>query len=150
MDWLFDPVNFFVALGLAMIIVEIALMQLATFWFLYIGLGSLITALLLWLMPEWGWAAGFAIFAVATVAVTLLINKPLRTWQQKPGAVAGHDAVGQSVEVLQEISADKPGKVSWSGSEWHAELASGASSIEVGKRATIVSMRGITLVVEST
>lgn len=148
MEWLSDPVNFFITLGLAMIVVEVAIMQLSTFWFLYIGLGAVITALLLWLMPGLGWTGGMAVFVVTTVLITVLINRPLRQWQNKPGVIAGNDAVGQTVEVLQEISTDKPGKVSWSGSEWHAELAAGASSIEVGTRATIVSMHGITLVVE--
>lgn len=149
MEWLSNPFNFFVAFGLAMIVIEVAIMQLSTFWFLYIGLGSVITALLLWFFPDFGWAAGFGIFVVMTVAITLLLNRPLKQWQQKPGAIAGNDAIGQSVDVLQEISTDKPGKVSWSGSEWHAELAPDAATIEAGQSAKIVSMHGITLVVES-
>jgi len=148
MEWLSNPVNFFVAFGLAMIVIEVAIMQLSTFWFIYIGLGAVITAVLLWAMPGLGWTGGMAAFVVATLVITVLINRPLRKWQQKPGAIAGNDAVGQSVQVVQKISADKPGKVNWSGSEWHAELASGGSEKEIGQSATIVSMHGITLVVE--
>lgn len=149
MEWLSNPANFFMAFGLTMIVVEVAVMQLSTFWFLYIGLGALFAALVLWVAPGLGWMGGMACFVVSTVIITVLINKPLRQWQKKPGAIAGNDAVGQSVDVLQDISADKPGKVSWSGSEWHAELVAGGPDIKAGERATIVSMHGITLVVEN-
>lgn len=149
MDWISNPVNFFIVLGIALVVLEVAVMQLSTFWFLYIGLGSLIAALILWFFPDLGWQMGTAIFIVATIVITLAINKPLRKWQQQPGPIAGNDAVGQTVEVLETVTAEKPGKVNWSGSDWHAELAAGAQgSLEAGQRATIVSMHGITLVVE--
>lgn len=148
MEWLSNPINFFIIAGVSLIVIELAIMQLSTFWFLYIGLGSVITGLILFFMPALGWVGGMASFVVVTIAITVLIHKPLKKWQHKPGAIAGNDAVGQTVDVLQDISADKPGKVSWSGSEWHAELAAGGSEIKAGDRATIVSMHGITLVVE--
>lgn len=150
MQWFTDPTLFFLTLAVALIAFEIAVMQFSTFWFFYIGLGAAMTALLLWMMPDLGWIGAMGIFVVATVVITLLLNKPLRKWQQQPGAIAGNDAVGQSVDVLQDISLEKPGKVSWSGSEWHAELApSSSSSLKQGERAKIADMHGITLVVEA-
>jgi len=150
MAWLTDPALFFLTLAVGLIAFEVAVMQFSIFWFFYVGLAAAVTSLLLWIMPGLNWIGAMGIFVVATVAVTLLLNKPLRKWQQQPGAIAGNDAVGQAVEVLQEISAEKPGKVSWSGSEWHAELSPGSgSAIKQGVRAQIADMHGITLVVEA-
>jgi len=148
MHWLSDPVNFFFVLGIALIVFELAVMQLTTFWFLYVGLGALITALILWILPSASWVAGVTLFVIATAAVTLAINRPLRRWQNKPGAIAGNDAVGQTVEVIETISADNPGKVRWSGTEWDAELEEGADTIAADSKATIVAMHDITLTVK--
>lgn len=150
MQWLSDPTHFFLALGVCLIAFEIGVMQLATFWFLYIGVGAVITALALWLMPSLGWGGAIGVFVVGTIAITLLLNRPLKKWQSTPGAIAGNDAIGQTVEVLHEITLEKPGKVSWSGTDWHAELSpNAASSVKQGDRAKIIDMHGITLVVES-
>tara|TARA_R110002073_G_scaffold172546_2_gene329665 strand:+ start:79 stop:525 length:447 start_codon:yes stop_codon:yes gene_type:complete len=148
MHWLSDPVNFFFVLGIALIVFELAVMQLTTFWFLYVGLGALITALILWILPSASWVAGVTLFVIATAVVTLAINRPLRRWQNKPGAIAGNDAVGQTVEVIETISADNPGKVRWSGTEWDAELEEGADTIAADSKATIVAMHDITLTVK--
>lgn len=148
MQWLSDPVNFFIVLGIALIVFELAVMQLTTFWFLYVGLGALITALILWVIPSASWVVGIAQFVIATAFVTMIINRPLRRWQNKPGPIAGNDAVGQTVDVIETISAGHPGKVRWSGTDWDAELEEGADTIEADTKATIVAMHDITLTVK--
>lgn len=149
MSWITEPVYFFLVLGLAAILIEIVLLQLTTFWLLFIGLGALVSALVMYLFPSMGWAGGAATFVVVTSLTTLVLYKPLRKWQKAPSPIQGNDALGQRVSVIEEISPDQPGKVEWSGADWDAELASGATeSIEAGSEAEIVEMTGITLIVK--
>ena len=149
MNWLMDPVNFFLLAGMALIAVELVIMQLTVFWLLFIGLGALIAALGLWLFPSLGWYGGMTLFAVSSAAVTAILHRPLRKWQNKPGPMPGNDAIGQIVEVIEEIEPGKSGKVSWSGAEWGAELTADTdASLAVGSRAQIVDMQGITLFVK--
>lgn len=148
MSWLNEPVYFFLLLGIVAILIEIIVLQLATFWLLFIGIGALVASLLLYLMPGIGWVGGAAIFVATTVVVTLLLYRPLRAWQTAPSPIQGDTARGQSVEIIEEISAETSGKVMWSGTEWTAELKPGENKVlEVGDRAEIVEMTGITLVV---
>ena len=148
MNLIFDPFSVAILVGLIFIVTEVVVMQMTTFWFLYVGIGALLTALVLKFVPDLGWFHATGLFIVATLLVTVLINRPLRRWQQKPAPISGNDAVGQRVEVTEKITPQQPGKVNWSGSDWDAELAEGETGeIEAGTRATIVSMHGITLVV---
>ena len=148
MSWLNDPIYFFMLLGVVAILIEIIVLQLTTFWLLFIGIGALVASLLLYLIPGIGWVGGTAIFVTITVVVTLLLYRPLRAWQKAPSPIQGNDARGQSVEIIEEISAGNPGKVIWSGTDWAAELKPGENKVlEVGGRAEIVEMTGITLIV---
>lgn len=149
MSWLSQPVYFFLVLGLAAILIEVIVLQLTTFWLLFIGIGALVASLVLYMIPGIGWVGGWAIFVGSTVATTLVLYKPLRKWQKAPSPIQGNDARGQKVEVVETISAEKPGKVIWSGTDWEAKLVSGGSeSIESGGEAEIVEMSGITLIVK--
>lgn len=148
MSLLSEPVYFFLILGVAMILIEIAVLQLSTFWLLFIGIGALAASLLLYLAPGVGWVGGMGIFVVTTVITTLLLYRPLRAWQNAPSPIQGNDAIGQSVAVVERITADSPGKVTWSGTEWPAELKQGEEKVlEIGDRAEIVELTGITLIV---
>lgn len=61
MSLLSEPVYFFLILGVAMILIEIAVLQLSTFWLLFIGIGALAASLLLYLAPGVGWVGGMGI-----------------------------------------------------------------------------------------
>lgn len=148
MSGLSDPVYFFLMLGIVAILIEVIVLQLATFWLLFIGIGALAASLLLYLMPGIGWGGSTMIFVIVTVVTTVLLYRPLRAWQTAPSPLEGNDALGQSVEVIEKVSADNPGKVIWSGTDWPAELKPGETKVlEVGEKAEIVEMTGITLIV---
>ncbi|WP_163932311.1 NfeD family protein [Paraferrimonas sp. SM1919] len=141
------PFYFFLILAIALIAIELMVFQLSIFWLLFIGLGALITSLVLTSM-EMSWLPSTVVFVGSTVIISLLLYRPLKRWQDKPSKLPGHDAIGQSVQVLETVSATG-GKVRWSGVDWAAKLVDADQTpIEPGTSATIVEMSGIELKVK--
>lgn len=63
--------------------------------------------------------------------------------------MAGNNAVGQRVVVKKPVEKGQSGVVSWSGSDWEAELANGqVETIQAGESARVISVEGIKLLVE--
>ena len=79
--------------------------------------------------------------------ISALLYPFLKRWQNKPSEIAGNDAIGQSAKVLEAITADQEGKVSWSGTDWPAQLANGEEALAVGDTAVIRQLAGIRLIV---
>ncbi|MBT8115069.1 MAG: hypothetical protein KJP04_06800 [Arenicella sp.] len=142
-----SPALFYLLLAVALIGMELWIMQLSVFWFMFIGLGALLTSLVGWLFPQMSWVSATALFLVFSVIISVALYRPLKRWQNKPGAMPGNDALGQSAQVTQPISANKQGKVLWSGSEWPAELAAEEEAFAVGETAVIRKLEGIRLIV---
>ncbi len=139
---------FFLVLGILLVAAELLIFQLSVFWFLFVGLGALAAALAALFFPGISWFAAIAVFVAGTAGIALVAYRPLKRWQQAAGAMPGNDAIGQSVEVIETVSAGRPGKVLWSGTEWVAELASSEHQpIESGAPAHVVSLHGIRLTV---
>ncbi|NND82780.1 MAG: NfeD family protein [Gammaproteobacteria bacterium] len=141
------PALFYLLLALALIGMELLIMQLSVFWFLFIGLGALVAALAGWVMPELSWTAVTALFLVSSIVISVALYRPLMRWQNKPAPIAGNDAIGQTVKVVQAISADSEGKVQWSGTDWPARLAAGEEPLAEGQSAVIRKLEGIRLIV---
>lgn len=141
------PALFYLLLALGLIGTELLIMQLSVFWFLFVGLGALAASLSAWLIPSMSWVAVTSVFLVSTIIFSALLYPRLKKWQSKPAPIAGNDAIGQSTTVIEAISADNPGKVIWSGTEWPAQVASGEADLKVGDSAVIRDMRGIRLIV---
>ncbi|MBL4673749.1 MAG: NfeD family protein [Arenicella sp.] len=141
-----SPAVFYLSLAVVLIAAELLILQLSVFWFLFFGVGALITAVISWFIPL-TWLVSTSIFLVSSLAMALLLYPILRKWQAKPGPIAGNDAIGQRVVVLKTISRDKNGQVQWSGSTWNAELADGEKEIAVGEPAVIIKLEGIRLFV---
>jgi membrane protein implicated in regulation of membrane protease activity len=142
-----SPTLFFLLLGLVFLGIELLIMQLSVFWFMFFGLGAFIASASGVLMPELSWTASLAIFLIGSIAVSAALYPVLKKWQNKPGAIAGNDAIGQSVKVVEAISADQAGTVTWSGTDWAAELADGEAAFESGSTAKIRKLEGIRLLV---
>lgn len=141
------PAFLYLLIAVALIGAELLIMQFSVFWFLFFGLGALITSLICWVAPELSWFSSTLIFIVASLLVSLVLYPILRRWQNKPSPIAGNDAIGQSGVVLEAITSDKQGKVNWSGSEWPAQLADGEQDFAVGDTAIIKQLEGIRLIV---
>jgi membrane protein implicated in regulation of membrane protease activity len=141
------PDIFFLLVGVALIAVELLIVQFSVFWFLFFGLGALIASLVCWLLPELGWTPSIGLFFVASVVTSAALYPPLRKWQAKPSSLPGHDAIGQRARVVVAITADSPGKVLWSGTEWAAEVADPGEALAVGDTVLIRRLEGIRLFV---
>jgi len=144
-----NPFWIFLITGVALVAIELLVFQFTTFWLFFIGLGALVAAAYAWLSGDVTYTATIAVFLVASVAITALLYAPIRRWQNKPSAMSDHNAIGQQVVVIEAIGPSNAGSVSWSGSDWQAELAKGESdALEIGQNATVVSVKGIRLFVK--
>lgn len=144
-----NPFWLFLISGVALVAIELLVFQFTTFWLFFIGLGALVAAAYAWLSGDVSYTATVAVFLVASVAITALLYAPIRRWQNKPSVMSDHNAIGQQVVVEQQIGPSNAGTVSWSGSDWQAELAKGETeTLEIGQSATVVSVKGIRLFVK--
>lgn len=141
-----SPAAFYLILAVILIGSELLILQLSVFWFLFFGIGALIVAMVSWFMPL-SWLASTGLFLGSSLLMALLLFPALRKWQAKPSPIAGNDAIGQQVQVIETISTDSNGKVLWSGSDWNAQLADSEQEIVAGETAIIVKLEGIRLFV---
>ncbi|MFT6190575.1 MAG: hypothetical protein ACJAZ6_002415 [Oleispira sp.] len=141
-----SPAVFYLGLAVILIGAELLILQLSVFWFLFFGVGALIVAIVGWVIPL-SWLASTGLFLVISLLLALLLFPALRKWQAKPSPIAGNDAIGQQVKVIETISPNNSGKVLWSGSDWNAELADGEQEILAGELAVIIKLVGIRLLV---
>lgn len=143
-----SPFYFFLGAAVVLFALELGIFQLSVFWFLFAAMGASITAGVCWFLPETGWTAAIGYFAISTSVVVVFMFPVLRRLQNQDGGMAGNDAVGQQVKVLEAISATQVGKVEWSGGDWEAQLAPDVdTTLAVGEGALIDSVQGIRLIV---
>lgn len=135
----------FLIIGVILITLELLAFQFSIFWVMFFGLGALLTSVIAVIFPSLSLAALVAIFIVSSLVIGALIFRPLLRWQRKPSEIAGHDAIGQTVTVIETVS-DVSGKVLWSGSRWNARLdPSYTTLIDAGDTAIISDAKGIHL-----
>jgi len=142
-----SPFYFFLFAAVALLAVELAVFQLSVFWFLFAGLAAMLTAAVCWFQPETSWTMAIGLFALMTVAVVAVLFPVLRRFQTSGGAMAGNDAVGQRVQVLEAMQPGQTARVSWSGRDWDARLLNESEAVAVGEEAVIESVEGIRLTV---
>lgn len=142
-----SPALFYLLVAVGLISTELLIMQFSVFWFLFFGLGALLTSIVAWLAPDISWFVATLIFLVASIGVSAVLYPMLRKWQNRPSPIAGNDSIGQKVEVIKAISGHKKGKVLWSGSEWPAEADNSDDNFAKGDTAVIRKLEGIRLIV---
>ena len=142
-----SPAMFYLIVAVVLIGAELVIMQFSVFWFLFFGIGALITSIVGWALPDLSWITLTVIFLGASIAITLALYPMLRKWQNKPAPIAGNDAIGQRVKVTKPISADNQGEVTWSGSKWPAQVDNTSDTFEAGDTAVIRRLEGIRLIV---
>jgi len=144
-----NPFWLFLISGVVLLAIELVIFQLSTFWLLFIGLGALVAAAYAWLDNDASYITTTGVFLVASIAFTALLYAPIRRWQTKPSAMSDNTAIGKRVVVKEPIGVSSTGTVTWSGSDWQAELADGeTASLSSGDNATVVSVSGIRLFVK--
>lgn len=112
------------------------------FVFIFLGLGALITAILLMLGLDLSISTQIVVFVLMSLASLLLLRKPLQKKfnQSKEGDY--NDFKGQTCEVVHWNLENNTGSVKFRGANWQAQSN---RSFEIGQIATIESVDGITL-----
>jgi len=143
-----SPFWLFLLVGVGLLAVELLVFQFTTFWLFFVGLGALVAAAFAWAFADATYLTTTLVFVAASALTAALLFKPLRRWQNQPSGISDNNAVGQRVVVKRTVGVDSPGVVTWSGSEWQAELAEGQQgSISPGDNATVIAVEGIRLLV---
>ena len=143
------PFTFYLGLAVILLAAELVIFQLSVFWFLFVGIGAFIAAILALVVPGISWFVATAVFFIASTITCVGLYRPLKTWQNKASDMPGNDAIGKPIDIIADISPTAPGKALWSGTEWNAYLdESETETIKAGETAYISRLEGIRLTVK--
>jgi len=143
-----SPFLFFLLLGVVLITIELLVLGLSAFWFLFIGFGALITALFAYFSGDTTWLSSSLVFVVSSLAISWGGYKPLKRWQDTAQQLPGNDAIGQRVSVVTWDEDAQKGKVTWSGTEWNAVASPESEKLLQTDSMKIAALSGIQLTVE--
>ncbi len=139
------PFLFFLLLGVILITIELLVLGLSAFWFLFIGFGALIASLYGFFMGGDTWLSSSVIFVFSSLIISLGLYTPLRRWQSTSSQLPGNDALGQIVETVSWNEESQTGKVIWSGTEWDAEALNKGDALLKTDTMKIAALSGIHL-----
>lgn len=138
-------------LGLVLIGMEIlTLGGLGNFYFLFFGVAALMVSLLTWLsLIEADWLQWF-FFVLFGIISLFALRKPLQGsgFLKEKNDVPVDSMVGEFATVLENLEAQRIGKVELHGSSWTARNA-GTSTIEKGSQAKVIRVEGLTLWIQA-
>lgn len=143
-----SPAMTFFWIGVGLIVIELAVLQFSVVWLLIVGIASLASAAVLWVIPSAGWTVGIGTFAITLTGLAAVLYRPMKNWQSQGGAAKGDVAIGQRAKVLEAISGEE-GKVAWSGTEWQARLSNPEDETIESGSVEIVKFEGITVWVKA-
>ncbi|MBV0932776.1 NfeD family protein [Marinobacterium weihaiense] len=138
-----------VVFGMLLIMAELVVPSFTIFWF---GLGALLIAALLWLMPELGmsvqlvaWAVGSSLFALAWFKLL----RPMMADRTKAG-IAREAVLGETGQVILAPQPPRRGQVRFStpvlgDDEWEFICE---EPVAIGDRVMITEISGNTLIVK--
>lgn len=130
-------------IGVVMMIVEIFAVS---FFFLFIGVGAFVTALLSWTGITDSLVTQLIVFSVVSAASMLIFRKKLReSFNNKGGDY--NEFKGEKARVISPISPNSDGKVFFRGADW---IAYSDSSVEIPINSPVAIKKadGIRLLVE--
>ncbi len=136
--------EFWVAVGFALLIIEVLVMGFTSGVLLFAGLGALATGLLMLtgILPE-TWVAGIAGFGISSGVITALLWKPLSRIQsgRVPTRNNSSDLIGLEFQLEQDISTRSPGNKRYSGIPWRVEIDSdaGIDNLLSGQQVVVTS-----------
>lgn len=147
--------EFWIAVGVALLALELLLFGLSTMILLFAGIAGVLTGVLMLIgvLPE-SWVAGFASFGIIGGIAGIVLWKPLQNLQQAERPVSGHssDLLGLEFVLSSDIDNAKTAQHDYSGVTWKIELDRSAEDehIAAGTRVRVVSVdAGIFRVVPS-
>ncbi len=137
--------EFWIVCGFVILILEVMLLGLSTGVLLFVGLGAVITGLLmqLGLLPE-TWLAGLSSFGISSGVITVLLWRTLKRLQgdRTPGKDRSSDLIGLEFVLEQDVDWQNSGKTRYSGIDWRVELSpdAGRKSIDAGQSVIVTSV----------
>ena len=140
---------YWLVLGMLLIIAEIFIPSFTVFWF---GLGAIIVALILWLLPDMALSWQLFIWAIASILFTFLwfkFFKPLMTDRTQAG-ISREAAMGESGQVIRIPAEGRRGIVRFAtpllgADEWPFMCE---QEVAAGDRVFVKDISGNTLLVE--
>jgi len=140
---------YWLVFGMLLIIAELFIPSFTIFWF---GLGAIIVALILWLLPDMAVSWQLFIWAMASIVFTILwfkFFKPLMTDRTKAG-ISREAIMGESGQVIKIPGADQRGIVRFTtpllgADEWPFICE---HEVAAGDRIFVKDVSGNTLIVE--
>ena len=127
------------AMGFALVAIELLLGAVSGGWLLFVGAGGLTTGIILWA----GWIPGDATtqgmaFAAATLVWAVLLWRPMKRLQNRAPAPPAQDSdlVGRRFRLEGPVTRECPGKTRWSGVEWRLESVDG-EALEAGEEVEV-------------
>ena len=140
---------YWLVFGMLLIMAEIFIPSFTVFWF---GLGAIIVALILWLLPDVAVSWQLFIWAIASIVFTALwfkFLKPLMTDRTKAG-ISREAISGESGQVIRTPEADRRGIVRFTtpllgSDEWPFICE---QAVDSGDRVFVKDISGNTLIVE--
>jgi membrane protein implicated in regulation of membrane protease activity len=123
--------------------------------FVFFGLGAWLVMALTFIMPNLGSSFQFLIFIVSSVVFLFLLRRhvtDLFKRMRKDGPtdslsepMVAEKFLGQTVEVVKDITPEHPGLVELNGTNWTAQSS---VAISAGQRARVIELTGLTFWVE--
>ena len=140
---------YWLVFGMLLIMAEIFIPSFTVFWF---GLGAIIVAIILWLLPDMAVSWQLFIWAIASIVFTALwfkFLKPLMTDRTKAG-ISREAISGESGQVIRTPEADRRGIVRFTtpllgSDEWPFICE---QAVDSGDRVFVKDISGNTLIVE--
>lgn len=137
--------GFWIALGFALLAIEVLVLGFSTIILLFAGIGAIITGLLMTVgvLAE-TWTAGLSCFGIATGISSALLWRPMKNLQNKSVSKSGlsSDFIGIDFILTEDISVTKPGKHPYSGVEWKVEIDKNSEhdTLSKGDRVEVTSV----------
>lgn len=117
--------GFWIALGFALLAMEVLVFGFSTIILLFAGIGAIATGLLMTVgvLAE-TWTAGLSCFGIATGISSALLWQPMKRLQNGSVSKSGlsSDFIGIDFILNEDVSVTKPGKHPYSGVEWRVEI----------------------------
>jgi len=145
METILTPELIWIAAGIILFLFE---MMVPGFILAFFGLGAWLTALLSWINVTNDVGSQLLAFLLTSLISLIALRKTLKgyfygdvTEEHHPGELL-EDSQGEIVEVIEQISPNKPGKVKYRGSNWKAISQ---DDLPAGITARIINRDNITL-----
>ena len=132
-------------LGVAMVVLEIVLPGI---WFLWLGLGALITGTIVFFLPDLTWEIQISVFCALSI-VSVIIGRMVMSRQSEPSDHPllnrrGAQYVGKQY-TLEDATKNSQGRIRIGDTSWGVQLVPPGDDLTAGATVTVTGVDGATL-----